>query len=230
MAEPRGTTIGPTIDEIVVADEIDSWADAGFDVDPDAVCRVGSVRIRIAGRSGGRGILDWSLRDVDPSVVIDGAMVDSSIDGIPTRVSTAAPAEPGIHPNHVRYIDHIVLLTPDQQRTVTALEATGLRARRTRHTDTYGAPFLQTFFRAGEVIVELIGPEAPSDNGPAGFFGLAYTVDDLDATATLLGAGCGQPKEAVQPGRRIATLRHRSFDLSVATAFMSAEPTALDSP
>jgi hypothetical protein len=120
-----------------------------------------------------------------------------------------------------------VLITPDQQRTVAALETAGLRARRTRETDTYGAPFLQTFFRAGEVIVELIGPEEPSGAGDAGFFGLAHTVDDLDATKALLGDGLGEIKDAVQPGRRIVTLRHKDFDVSVATAFMSAGQDAL---
>jgi hypothetical protein len=118
--------------------------------------------------------------------------------------------------------DHVVLVTPDTACTVEALRAVGLEPRRTRHTDTYGAPFLQTFFRAGEVIVELIGPEAPSGDGPAAFFGLAHTVDDLDATAAFLGDHLGRAKDAAQPGRRIATLRPEDAGMSVATAFMSA--------
>jgi hypothetical protein len=35
-----------TVDELVVADPADAWTAAGFSVDPDAVCRVGGVRIR----------------------------------------------------------------------------------------------------------------------------------------------------------------------------------------
>ena len=31
----------------------------------------------------------------------------------------------------------------------------------------------------------------------------------------------GKVKDAVQPGRRITTLRHKELDMSVATAFMS---------
>ena len=61
----------------------------------------------------------------------------------------------------------------------------------------------------------------PSGDGPAGFVGLAYTVADLDALPARYGEGLGRVKDAVQPGRRIATLRHRAFDMSVATAFMS---------
>ena len=103
-------------------------------------------------------------------------------------------------------------------------------SRLTRHTDTYGAPFQQTFFRAGEVLVELIGPEEPSGDGPATFFGLAFTVTDLDAAADLLGDALGNAKDAVQPGRRIATLRHKLLGISVAIALMSPGPDALQVP
>jgi hypothetical protein len=125
----------------------------------------------------------------------------------------------------------VVLLTPDGGRTTAALGVVGLEALRVRETSTYGAPMRQTFFKAGEVIIELIGPEEPatdgSADGPAGFFGLALTVADLDAAADLLGAGLGTPKDAVQPGRRIATVRHRDLGLSVAIALMSPEPGAV---
>lgn len=221
MSEPAGHP-SPTIDEVVVADEPESWSRAGFTVDDDGTCRVGSVRIRLVGRGQGKRILDWSLRDTEPASV-----VDDSIDGLATRSSTEPACEPATHANGVYLLDHIVLITPNQQRTVAALERAGLVARRTRETDTYGAPFLQTFFRAAEVIVELIGPQEPSDDGPARFFGLAYTVDDLDAAKALLGDGLGNPKDAVQPGRRIATLRHKTYDISVATAMMSPGPNAL---
>jgi hypothetical protein len=83
----------------------------------------------------------------------------------------------------------------------------------------------QHFFRLGEVILELIGsPDTPGEGDP-GFFGLAHTVRDLDAAAALLGEHLGDTKDAVQPGRRIATLRHRELGMSVATALMSPEPT-----
>lgn len=203
-----------TIDELRVGDEPETWAAAGFRVDDDGVCRIGAVRVRLLGREGGKRIRSWSLRDL-------AAAPGGSLDGIPTEASQREPCRPADHPNGVVVIDHVVLMTPDTARTVDALGAVGLEPRRTRHTDTYGAAFLQTFFRAGEVILELIGPEEPGGDGPAGFFGLAHTVTDLDATATLLGDHLGRAKDAVQPGRRIATLRHRDLGMSVATAFMS---------
>ena len=196
-----------------MGDEPETWAAAGFHVD-DGVCRIGAVRVCLRGREDGKGIRSWTLRDL-------AGVPDGSLDGIPTEVADRGPCRPADHPNGVVAIDHVVLITPDTARTVDALGTVGLEPRRTRHTDTYGAPFLQTFFRAGEVIVELIGPEEPGGDGPAGFFGLAHTVADLDATAALLGGHLGRAKDAVQPGRRIATLRHRNLGMSVATAFMS---------
>lgn len=208
----------PTIDEIVVADPPEAWASAGFTVDDDDICRIGQVRIHLVGRERGKRIVEWSMRDIGP--MADGNP-DGDIDGLTTFLSTREPCAPAAHANGALLIDHVVLITPDQQRTIGALSAVGYEARRTRETDTYGAPFLQTFFRAGEVILELIGPAEPSGDGPASFFGLAYTVDDLDATKALLGDGLGNVKDAVQPGRQIATLRHKEFGVSVATAFMS---------
>ena len=82
----------------------------------------------------------------------------------------------------------------------------------------------QLFFRLGEVILEVVGQPDVAGAGDPGFFGLAITVTDLDATARLLGEHLGAAKDAVQEGRRIATLRHRDLGMSVATAFMSPEP------
>ena len=210
----------PTIDEIVVGDDPASWRDAGFTVDPDGTCRIGTVRVRLVGRDDGKRIRDWSLRD------LRGAVASRDLDGLPTRASSAPSSEPAVHANGVELIDHIVLASPDPARTTAAFENVGLAALRTRPTDTYGAPMVQTFFRTGEVIVELIGPQEPSGDGPTGFFGLAHTVADIDATAALLGEHVGAVKDAVQPGRRIVTLRHRDLDVSVPTAFLSREPDA----
>ncbi len=203
--------------EITVADPPEAWAAAGFAVEADGTTKVGSVRLHLVGRDRGKRIVSWGL---------SGDARGDDIDGLATTWTGARPS-PGAGPSHangVTAIDHIVLVTPDTARTTAALEAVGLEVRRVRHTDQYGPPFLQTFFRAGEVIVELIGPEEPSGDGPAAFFGLAFTVADLDATAAALGDGLGAVKDAVQPGRRIATLRHKEFGMSVATAFMSPEP------
>jgi len=210
----------PAIDSIVIADTPESWIGAGFTVDEDGCCRVGSVRLRLVGPDGGKQIVSWELRDVPSSTV--------SIDGLPTSASTDAELTTGApaHENGVETIDHLVILSPDTDRTVAALEAVGIESRRTRQVDReqYGFEARQTFFRLGEVILELIGPNEPMDGAdgrPAGFFGLAYSVRDLDATASLLSEHLGRIKDAVQPGRQITTLRHKDLGMSVATAFMS---------
>jgi hypothetical protein len=205
----------PTIDTITVADPPESWVAAGFTVDDDRSCRVGTVRIDLVGREAGKRILSWSLREAD--------VTDGSIDGLSTEASDAGPTEPAVHPNGCVLIDHVVIFSPDLDRTTGALQTAGLEMKRSRATDTYGAPMEQRFFRLGEVILELIGTPDAHGDGPAGFFGLAHTVADLDATKLLLGDRLGNPKEAVQPGRRIATLRHKELGMTVATAFMSPE-------
>lgn len=213
--------MGVTIEELAIGDPPEAWAAAGFDVAADGTTQVGSVRLRFVGRDTGKRILGWSLCGVAPDRVAGG-----SIDGLATTV-LEAPAERGPepdHPNGATYIDHLVVIAPDLHRTVTSLESIGLSSRGERQTDTYGAPMKQVFFRAGEVIIEVIGSPDQAGAGDAGFFGLAITVGDLDAVGELLGEHLGAAKDAVQPGRRIATIRHRELGMSVATALMSPEP------
>jgi hypothetical protein len=205
-----------TIDEILVGDPREAWEAAGFSVDDDGTCRIGGVRVRLVGRDGGKRILGWSLRGAPPARLADG-----TLDGLPTTESDAPPPAPARHPNGATQIDHVVLLSPDLARTTAALAMIGVEPRGERDTDTYGAPMRQVFFRLGEVILELVGQPETAGEGKPGFFGLAITVDDLNAAAALLGDHLGAVKDAVQEGRRIATLRHRDVGMSVATAFMS---------
>ncbi|MEJ7585704.1 MAG: hypothetical protein WKF43_16845 [Acidimicrobiales bacterium] len=210
---------GTTIDELVIGDEPAAWHDAGFEVDTDGTCYVGTVRLNLAGRVAGKGIRGWSLRDMAPAQ--GDARAD--IDGIATRTSERPPGEGERHRNGTIAIDHLVLMSPDGGRTAAAITAaTGLDVRRTRDAESNGRPMRQRFFRMGEVILELVSPPAAGD-GPAGFFGLTFTVADLDGLVTVYGDRMGPVKAAVQQGRRIATLRHRPLDLSVAVAFMSPD-------
>jgi Glyoxalase-like domain len=209
------TPAQPTVDEVVVAAEPASWSTAGFRVE-DGVCEAGSVRVRLAGADAGRGILSWSVRGLERT----------EVDGLPTRASEAPPAAGAAHPNGVVSLDHLVVFTPDRGRTVAALEAAGLDLRRLREGPTHpGGPTRQAFFRMGEVILEVI--EARTDSRmreqpdpPARFWGLAFGVEDLDRTARELGELLGEPRDAVQPGRRIATAR-REAGLGAAVAFIT---------
>lgn len=203
-----------TVDEIRVADPADAWTRAGFSVDPDEVCRIGGVRIRMVGRDCGTGIVGWSLRG------LPGRSAD--LDGIATTASEAAGAAPARHANGVTAIDHVVLMSPDLKRTVAALAAVGLAPRRVRDADLGGHAVRQIFFRLGEVILEVVGSPGTAREGPSALWGITYVVADIDATVSFFGDRAAPVKDAVQPGRRITTLRHRDLGMSVPTAVMSA--------
>ncbi len=200
-----------TIDEIILGDDPDCWRDAGFTVAGDAVA-IGSVRIRCTGADDGQ--VRWSLRPLDDPLPAD-------VDGLPTAASDAGLPEAVTHPNHVVGMDHIVLRSPDLDRTTAAIEALGVDCRRVRDTSMGDTPIQQRFFRFGDVIIELVGPPERSGADPASIWGIACTVDDIDAAASYLGPACSRPKEAVQPGRRIATVRTRDLGISVTVALMT---------
>jgi hypothetical protein len=191
------------------------WRNLGFTVDADGACAVDGVAIRL-GRPG-RRISGWALRGTPDGLDIDGLRT----------VAVSPPPEDPSHPNGTLTIDHVVAMSPDPQRTIAALAEHGVEPRRRRHTDQYGPPFTQTFFRLGRPILELIGPDEPAGTEPARFYGIAFTVLDLDATAATLGERLGAVKDAVQPGRRIATLR-REAGAGVPVAFMSPGADSID--
>lgn len=119
------------------------------------------------------------------------------------------------HPNGVIGLDHLVVLTPDLDAAIDEYSAMGLDLRRVRDA---GGGRQQAFFRIGAPILEVIGPvDVPAPYA----WGLTFSVADLDATAALLGDLLHPAKDAVQPGRRIATL-DRSAGSTTAIAFMSA--------
>jgi catechol 2,3-dioxygenase-like lactoylglutathione lyase family enzyme len=207
-----------TVDELLIADPPNPWRAAGFHVEDD-LCVVGAVRMRLARPGRGRGIVGWSVRGA--------ASLD--LDGLPTTASTTPrPARAGPHPNGVIAIDHVVAFTPDLDRTVANLRAAGLDLRRVREEPTPGGAPRQAFFRMGEVILEVVqAPEgtriAADPSGPARLWGISFLVDDLERTASMLGDLLGEARAAVQPGRRIATLR-KDAGLGPAIAFMTPGP------
>jgi hypothetical protein len=209
------------IDELTVADAPDAWSAIGFEFDGDT-CVVGEVRIRLAGADAGRGLLGWSLRDVE-SIDLDGLRTE--------RSDRPPPGEAPAHPNGVVAIDHVVAITPALERTVAALQGAGLDLRRIREEPTPAGAPRQAFFRLGAVILELVQepPEAIERGGgegrPAFFWGLAFLAPDLEATVAGLGENVSEIRPAIQPGRRIATLR-RSARLALPAALITPPTSA----
>lgn len=200
------------VEAFEVADTADSWTAAGFTVDPDGVCRIGGVRVRLVGRDRGKGIVGWSLR---------GLPSDAPLDGIPTTRSDTPATTPAEHANGAISIDHVVLLSPDLNRTVASLAAVDVHPRRERDGQLGGRPMRQIFFRLGEVILEVVGSPETTGDGPSTLWGLTFVAQDIDATAAYFGDRTAPIKPAVQPGRRITTLRHQEFGMSVRTAMIS---------
>ena len=209
------------LDELLVADRPQAWADAGFTVEGD-LCRVGSVGIRLVGPGERRGIVGWALAGLPVHREV--------LDGVPTS-NPAGPREDGDqHPNGVTTIDHVVLMSPHLTRTVDALRDVGLEPRRERDAELGGADVRQIFYRLDDVILELVGDPAAAGDGPSSLWGVTFNVADIDATAAFFGERTSRVRAAVQPGRRITTLRHRELDMSVRTALMSPHRRGPGSP
>jgi hypothetical protein len=206
------------IDELTVADPPAAWSALGFAVEGD-VCVIGEVRIRLAGPDVGKGLTGWSLHDAE-STELDGLAT--------TRSDRPPPSERPVHPNGIAALDHVVAITPALERTVAALQRAGLDLRRIREEPTPAGAPRQAFFRLGPTILEVVqepaeATERAGGDRPAFFWGLAFLAPDLDATVAGLGDRVSGIRAAVQPGRRIATLR-RAAGLSLPVALMTPPP------
>ncbi len=201
----------PTIAELVVGADPKRWRAAGFTVDGTNEVVVGTVVIRVDDDADVvPGVGRWALRAAPPG----------DIDGLPTDTSTSDPPEAPAHPNGIVAIDHLVVLTPDLDRTIDALAASGLELRRIREGPAGdGREVRQAFFRMAEVVLEVVATGRSGD-GPARFWGITFASDDLDTTCSFLGAErVSEARPAVQPGRRIATVRE-SVGLGLPVAVM----------
>jgi hypothetical protein len=198
----------PELASLSLADPPERWRALGFEV-ADSRVLVGGVALELG--AAGEGIVGWALSGLEQATEIDGLPWSSSE---PDEPDGPAPT----HPNGSVAIDHVVVVTPDFDRTAAALEAAGLGLRRVR--DAGG--FRQGFRRIGPAILELVEGRDGDADRPARFWGLVVIVADLDALAERLGEQLGRIKPAVQQGRRIATLRG-SAGLGEAVAFMDPE-------
>jgi hypothetical protein len=217
-----GLRMAPTLDELTVGDRPEAWRDCGFQVEDD-VCIVADTRIRLAATDEAKGLSSWSLRDVK----------GTELDGLPTaRSDRPPPAAQAVHPNGITGLDHVVAISSELDRTIAALQDAGLDLRRIREEPTPAGAPRQAFFRLGSVILEAV--QAPDEaiertggDRPAFFWGLAFVAPDLEATVASLGDRASEVRAAVQPGRRIATLR-RSAGLSVPVALITPRPAAAE--
>lgn len=204
------------LSELVIGGSRANWEQVGIIFSPDGVFAIGEVLLRID-ESLSPGLHAWVLSNVDASV--------SSIDGIPTMqfAMETLQAEHEQREPHVFLlqslgIDHVVVNTPDLERTSCAVhEATGAELKRIRDA---GNGMRQGFHKLGDVIIEIVSaPSMPAGN--ASLWGFVVNVANLHEVAAYLGPDVlSPPKPAVQKNRLIATFRG-AVGLGVPVALMS---------
>jgi len=200
------------VEWLTVAGDLDVWRSIGVVVSDDGHVPLMGAGIRIVasgepesgvvpepGAAPEAGLVGWALSGVPAE--LDGG----EIDGLRTSVVAAQGPVFAAHEIGASGLDHVVVMTPDLDRTSGAIEAaTACELKRIREV----GEMRQGFHRIGRggLIVEVVErPEVPE--GPASFWGLVLNVDDLDVACERIGPGrVSAPKDAVQPGRRIATV------------------------
>lgn len=180
--------------------------------------------IRLGTEAGGLARLGLDApedRTVVGGVTLDGVDGDGilglDLEGAPADgplplVEVAPVTTAGPHPAGATAVDHVVVLTGD---VVGTIEALGTEPRRVDVRDgrRYG------FVVAGPALLEFVGPQDVTDQQPR-LWGLALTVADLEVAASFLGEAAGDVRTAVQPGRRILTVRHEQLGLRVPTVLL----------
>lgn len=189
MTEPR-------LRSIVVGGGAAPWEVLGFAAVDGLVPFVnGAVECDGDGGDGGLALrisgLDMAL---DETLDVDGVTV----------LPGPSPAATMTHPNGCSELDHVVIMTPSLERTSAEIERSlALPLRRVRDTGSVRQGFHR--FPDRGCIVEIVETERVER---ASLWGLVVIADDLDRFCAVAGDGLvGAPRPAVQPGRRIATVR-----------------------
>ena len=189
--------------QLEVGGSIEPWRRLDLQFDSDNSCRIGQVNLLIDEHAPS-GSLKWAFDR--PLATIDG--ISSGIAHAPSEF---------VSDDLVR-VDHVVVMTDSLERTSSAIvEIARLEQRRVREA---GDGVRQAFHRSGEVIIEVV--QTRSSVGTS-LWGFVLVTNDLDDMVERLGGDVlSAPKAAVQPGRRIATVRS-SVGLGVNVALMSPD-------
>jgi hypothetical protein len=205
------------VEWLTVAGDPDVWRSIGLTVSTDGLVPLFGTSLRIVAPTehdgiadGGFGLAGWAFSGI-PDV--------GDVAGFPTEVVDTGSPVFAAHALGASQLDHVVIFTGSMDDVSEAIEArTGCERKRVRDL----GEMQQGFHRIGRggLIVEIV-QHADSDRSTE-MWGLVVIVDDLDAACELLGEDrVSAPKDAVQPGRRIATIRPE-VGLGTAVALMSA--------
>ena len=180
----------------------------------ESALAVGETLLNICHVRGGpaarEGIAYLTFGAPDAAAGVGLTWVDpGTVQGLRAAVrppSARAPAAPGM----VLGIDHVVVSSGDSAATAAAVhDALGLEIRRTMSRPGTGAHL--EFAKISGVVIEFAGPPEPKPPPvTATYWGLVFAVQDIaEATHALRASGYerSEPRDAVQPGALIATVK-----------------------
>jgi hypothetical protein len=212
---------------LTLGDMPEAWRKAGFSVSNDTVV-VGDISIRLTGAGGGLRQIGFSGCSMAHPLQLPG--VETVI--APTR------AQQVLHPNTTTSLAEVVLYAQRLQEFVTGMRRAGVQTHKRRDPQPIGDHSVATFLFPGQKLRLLVfGPndEAsdPSRNPKMWMMGHGLGHGSTELTGYLplvrehpppgVVSDCvGPSKEAVQKGRRIATLPAGTIEgLTGTFAFLS---------
>jgi len=143
------------------------------------------------------------------TTLVDGPVAWRWDDGTPTFPIEECDPAAGV-PAEGWDLDHVVLMVPDLEQAISTMSVVGESPR--LRMDVRGRP--TAFFRVGPLLEVIESPvRQPS------LYGLALVTDEsLEAIALKwrsMGRDVTDPRPAIQPGRRIMTVRATEAGLAV---------------
>ncbi len=209
------------VEWLEVVGDRDVWRSLGLVVGDDGLVPLVGTCLRIdePEPGGPTGIVGWALSGLESDW--DG----TTIDGLATSTVEASGPMFAQHELGASGLDHVVVMTSDLERTTDSIAAaTGCDLKRIREVGS----MRQGFHRIGRggLVVEVVEQRSEVErvravDEAASFWGLVINVDDLDRACERIGVDrISAPKDAVQPGRRIATIS-KDVGLGVPVALMT---------
>ena len=160
--------------------------------------------------------LVWPSEHLPPGtleIALHGVPQGAELDGI--ACAEFLPIPDDLEPSDSQ-IDHVVLMTNNLDRTCQAVaEVTGCPLKRVREV----GEIRQGFHRVGEggVILEVV---ERADVSRTSLWGLVIATQSFEDLVQSAGDLVSEPKDAVQPGRRISTVK-AAAGLGIPVALMT---------
>ena len=177
--------------------DVGPWQQLGLSFQ-GATSRLGDVAFVVHGNTP--GLHEWTIAaDRDDTVSVDGIVTHLVADDPGVTGSDAIGPTVGVR------LDHVVINTNDGERTSAAIEKhLGVPLKRIRDA---GRGVSQRFHTLDNTVLEVVsGPHVTGEGST--LWGMVLSVADIDALFGYLGPDVlSPPKQAVQAGRMISTVR-----------------------